>query len=219
MLTRATSRSRRLCLPWLSTCPSVPSYARCCVSRRAESGHVSASKRSYATYKWIEDVEPFERYVAGGYYPVRIGDEFCSSRYRIVHKLGYGASSTTWLARDEHLAKYVAIKFAVSSLETPSESAILKTLWDQKGSAGETHADIATIPEILDEFDVDGPEIQDTRRRHRCMVTIPARMSVSEAREASYDRLFQPLVARAIAAQLIQTVAFLHSRGIVHAGG
>ncbi|KAH7388830.1 kinase-like domain-containing protein [Pyrenochaeta sp. MPI-SDFR-AT-0127] len=42
-------------------------------------------------------------------------------------------------------------------------------------------------------------------------------MSISEAREASNDRLFQPLVARAIAAQLIQAVAFMHSCGIVHA--
>ncbi|KAF2124670.1 kinase-like protein [Dothidotthia symphoricarpi CBS 119687] len=42
-------------------------------------------------------------------------------------------------------------------------------------------------------------------------------MSISEAREASYVRLFQPSVARAIAAQLIQAVAYMHTRGIVHA--
>ncbi|KAH8724959.1 kinase-like domain-containing protein [Phaeosphaeriaceae sp. PMI808] len=42
-------------------------------------------------------------------------------------------------------------------------------------------------------------------------------MSISEARDASHNRLFQPLVARAIAARLIYAVAFMHSRGIVHA--
>ncbi|KAF1842087.1 kinase-like protein [Cucurbitaria berberidis CBS 394.84] len=42
-------------------------------------------------------------------------------------------------------------------------------------------------------------------------------MSISEAREASHNRLFSPSVARAIAAQLIQAVAFMHSRGVVHA--
>jgi serine/threonine protein kinase len=74
------------------------------------------------------------------------------------------------------------------------------------------------IPEMLDEFEVEGQEIQGARRRHHCLVTTPARMSISEAREASHSRLFQPMVARAIAAQLIQAVAFLHSRGVVHAG-
>lgn len=43
-------------------------------------------------------------------------------------------------------------------------------------------------------------------------------MNLSEAREASNSRLYHPPVAHAIAAQLIQVVAFLHSRGVVHAG-
>jgi len=33
------------------------------------------------------------------YYPARIGDVF-SSRYQVVGKLGFGNSSTVWLARD-----------------------------------------------------------------------------------------------------------------------
>jgi hypothetical protein len=33
------------------------------------------------------------------YHPVRIGDIF-QDRYQIVGKLGYGVSSTVWLARD-----------------------------------------------------------------------------------------------------------------------
>ncbi|KAI1459874.1 kinase-like domain-containing protein [Annulohypoxylon moriforme] len=41
-------------------------------------------------------------------------------------------------------------------------------------------------------------------------------MSIFDARTASSKRLFQPSVARAIAAQLIQAVAFLHSRGVIH---
>jgi serine/threonine protein kinase len=169
-------------------------------------------------YESIEDIEPFERYTAGGYYPVQIGDQFCSSRYHIVHKLGYGTSSTTWLARDEHSAKYVAIKFAVSDLDRPFESAILGALRDKERRIGTAHAGTTMIPEMLDEFKVEGPEIHGARREHHCLVITPARMSISEAREASHDRLFQLSVARAIAAQLIQAVAFMHSCGIVHAG-
>ena len=43
--------------------------------------------------------ELFPDYVASRYYPVRIG-EVLRDRYQIVGKLGFGASSTVWLARD-----------------------------------------------------------------------------------------------------------------------
>jgi len=43
-------------------------------------------------------------------------------------------------------------------------------------------------------------------------------MNLSDAREASYKRVFQLPVVQAVAAQLIQPVAFLHSQGVVHAG-
>lgn len=100
-------------------------------------------------YAPIEDVEPFERYAVGGYYPVQIGDQF-SSRYRVLHKLGHGNSSTTWLARDERLAKYVALKFAVSELDRPFESAVLRILRD--GDDAKEDISITMIPEISDEF-------------------------------------------------------------------
>jgi hypothetical protein len=43
--------------------------------------------------------ENFPDYLAARYYPVRIGEVFVS-RYHVVGKLGYGAFSTVWLARD-----------------------------------------------------------------------------------------------------------------------
>lgn len=43
--------------------------------------------------------ELFPDYVASRYYPVRVG-EILKNRYQIVGKLGFGASSTVWLARD-----------------------------------------------------------------------------------------------------------------------
>lgn len=38
-------------------------------------------------------------YVASRYYPVRLGETF-QDRYQVVGKLGYGVTSTVWLARD-----------------------------------------------------------------------------------------------------------------------
>ena len=183
---------------------------------KTPSGDAPAPK--LPSYVPMEDIEPFYRYCAGGYYPVRIGDQFCESRYRIVHKLGYGVSSTIWLARDEHLARYVAIKFAVSKLRRPFESAVLKTLWNEEGCTVKSPAGVAFVPDVLDEFEVEGPEIEGVRGKHQCLVTTAARMSVTDARESSDKILFQPVVAHAIAAQMIQAIAGLHSCGVVHAG-
>ena len=44
-------------------------------------------------------------YCASNYYPARIGD-IIQNRYQIVGKLGYGTTSTVWLARDQ---QYVII--------------------------------------------------------------------------------------------------------------
>jgi len=57
---------------------------------------LSQSQNSVLT----EDEEDLEDYRPGGYHPVSIGDEFNSSRYVVVRKLGWGHFSTVWLARD-----------------------------------------------------------------------------------------------------------------------
>jgi hypothetical protein len=51
-----------------------------------------------APHQTIEE-ETIPDYLANRYYPVRIG-EVIHDRYQIVGKLGYGTTSTVWLARD-----------------------------------------------------------------------------------------------------------------------
>lgn len=43
--------------------------------------------------------ERFEDFKKGIYYPVNIGDVF-ASKYQVLGKLGFGVTSTVWLARD-----------------------------------------------------------------------------------------------------------------------
>lgn len=43
--------------------------------------------------------EQFEKFGKGIYYPVNIGDVFASG-YQVIGKLGFGVTSTVWLARD-----------------------------------------------------------------------------------------------------------------------
>lgn len=47
----------------------------------------------------LVEEETIPDYVAEEYYPVVIGQVF-KNRYQIVGKLGYGSTSTVWLARD-----------------------------------------------------------------------------------------------------------------------
>lgn len=47
----------------------------------------------------ILEEEWFERFRQGRYYPANIGD-LINSKYQIVGKLGFGTTSTVWLARD-----------------------------------------------------------------------------------------------------------------------
>jgi hypothetical protein len=51
------------------------------------------------------NTEDIENYQPGGYHPISIGDTYDQGRYRILHKLGYGGSSTVWLARDQREGK------------------------------------------------------------------------------------------------------------------
>ncbi|KAL6709389.1 hypothetical protein ACN47E_001796 [Coniothyrium glycines] len=172
---------------------------------------------SRVEYNIIEEVEPLVRYTAGGYYPMRIGDRLSSSRYHVIHKLGYGSFSTIWLARDEHLHRYVALKIAVSERNDRVESNILRCLQDNEAHSEQRDSGNELIPNILDAFEVEGPSIHGSRAKHHCIVTTPARATLSGAREASYNSPFKPEVAHAIAAQLVQAVALIHSRGVIHA--
>ncbi|KAK2737609.1 hypothetical protein FQN55_000965 [Onygenales sp. PD_40] len=157
----------------------------------------------------LDDIEKPERYRPGGYHPVAIGDHL-SDRYHVVHKLGFGTYSTIWLARDKATKKYVAVKIAVAEADMPERELLNSLAVSEPSDEGQPGR--ALIPQALDMFSLDGPN-----GRHRCLVTEPGMMTLAEAKDASYTRLFNLPVARAIAAQVIQAVTFLHHRGVVHA--
>ncbi|KAG8164184.1 hypothetical protein KVR01_006102 [Diaporthe batatas] len=174
--------------------------------------------RDQIRFAYIEDAEPPDRYCLGGYHPLDVGDVL-RDRYHIVHKLGFGSYSTTWLAKDISQGdKYVAIKIMTADSSAASQEAkILRHLTkkislDAHGKGTLEGVDNTAMPSIWDGFTIYGPN-----GAHSCIVTTPARMTVAEAQDASYTRLFQPRVARAIAAQLIRGVAFMHKKGLVHA--
>ncbi|KAG6905609.1 hypothetical protein DXG01_001715 [Tephrocybe rancida] len=158
-------------------------------------------------YAWLEDVEDLEQYRSGGYHPVHIDDEI-QGRYRIVHKLGYGTYSTVWLARDQQRDRFVAMKFIIASASAESpEARVLRHINASEGS----HPGRKFVATLLDDFELQGPN-----GLHRCLVTEVAGPSVGKVRyEISGGKLPTP-IARKVASQSAQGLAFLHSCGVGH---
>ncbi|KFY78568.1 hypothetical protein V499_02312 [Pseudogymnoascus sp. VKM F-103] len=169
-----------------------------------------ASNRSENEYVYIEDVEPMDRYRPGGYHLVSIGDKL-RDRYRVVHKLGHGGYSTTWLARDERSQKLVAIKVGTAESNPRKVNVLSALATTAQDTTARERCGRVIIPSILDRFDIQGHN-----GIHPCYVTALGQASISEALEASDTVMFQLDVARALVAQLALGVAFIHSQGIVH---
>ena len=47
----------------------------------------------------VLEEEQFEEFKTGQYYPTKIGDVY-DSKYQVLGKLGFGTTSTVWLARN-----------------------------------------------------------------------------------------------------------------------
>jgi hypothetical protein len=61
-----------------------------------------------------EDEEDPSDYKRGGYHRVKIGDVY-NSRYKVLHKLGWGYFSTVWLVWDSKLQRHGALKVVKSA--------------------------------------------------------------------------------------------------------
>lgn len=163
-------------------------------------------------YVPLEGTEDPSKYRPRGYHPISMGD-VVADKYTIVHKLGYGGWSTIWLARDAMLGRYVAIKIALADSGSREVETLRELNSPSAATIAATHRGQSAIPGVLDDFTIRGPN-----GTHNAIVTRPTMVSVAKAKDGSDLRVFQLPVARAIAAQLAQAVAYVHSREIVHGG-
>ena len=150
---------------------------------------MAGTARSTFEYIPIEDVERMEYYRPGGYHRITIGDKL-HARYRVVHKLGYGSYSTTWLASDDLSQRFVAVKVGTAE-SSPDEAEVMSALTQNPSSIG--FPGRAMITSILESFQILGPN-----GIHHCYVTAPARASLSNVQEACNRTVFQIDVARAL---------------------
>ncbi|KAJ6181046.1 hypothetical protein N7519_011507 [Penicillium mononematosum] len=98
--------------------------------------------------------------------------------------LGFGGYSTVWLALDNCLHRYVAVKVGIAD-SALHETNILRALADPGHDA---------IPTPLDEFELNGPN-----GTHLCYTMTPARCNL---REVSFSRLFPHIHLRNVLVKL-----------------
>nr|KMM67263.1 LOW QUALITY PROTEIN: SR protein-specific kinase Dsk1 [Coccidioides posadasii RMSCC 3488] len=96
------------------------------------------------------DEERFEEFKKGQYYPINIGDVL-SSRYEIIGKLGFGVTSTVWLARD--LDSLYAVKVYTRDKANQEEFQIYKYL----NQGNPSHPGYAHVRKALDVFTIPRP--------------------------------------------------------------
>lgn len=171
----------------------------------------SSMSSSAFQYELIELVEDIENYQPGGHHPVCIDDRL-HNRYRVVHKLGHGTFSTVWLAHDQRTQQYVAVKVGIADAPL-KETDTLKYLTEMINASSQPSTGAAMIPLVKDHFTISGPN-----GNHPCLVTRPARCSLSESKQEGARGLFQLDVSRSLAAQLILAMCFVHSQGFCHGG-
>ncbi|CAG8973431.1 hypothetical protein HYALB_00006457 [Hymenoscyphus albidus] len=143
------------------------------------------------------------------YYPTRIG-EVLSSRYQVVGKLGFGNSSTVWLARDLQAHRHVAVKIFTNDSKDTDEIAIYKHL-----SRGNTSSlGYRYIRTAMDSF-----ELVSRGLKHPCLVHEPLWDSLRTILERSgRDRLTEELL-RINLQRLFLALDFLHmDRKLIHTG-
>ncbi|KAL5332951.1 kinase-like domain-containing protein [Aspergillus crustosus] len=156
--------------------------------------------------------ETLPDYVASRYYPARIGEIF-QDRYQIVGKLGFGASSTVWLARDMNHRGYVTLKIFIKSASMGQQLDDELQMYKRIKRGSKNHPGYSAVRSLLDSFDVNGPE-----DKHRCLVHPPLWESVlTFLHRNPVQRLPSPVLAFVLK-RLFLALDYLHTEcQVIHA--
>ncbi|KAF7629650.1 hypothetical protein AFLA_013359 [Aspergillus flavus NRRL3357] len=105
----------------------------------------------------IVEEETLPDYIASRYYPTRIG-EIIMDRYQVIGKLGYGTTSTVWLARDMNCRSYVTLKIFIKAASMGQQLHNELKMYQRLDRASKRPGRPA-IRSLRDSFHIDGPEV------------------------------------------------------------
>ncbi|KZF26857.1 kinase domain protein [Xylona heveae TC161] len=165
--------------------------------------------------------EPVEEECAPHYspkhfYPMHLY-EVLNNRYQIAAKLGWGTSSTVWLARDLHQwrwlpGRYVAVKVNANNYASREAAETELRLTEHITKANPHHVGRLFVRTLLDSFDLHGP-----CGTHVCMVFDPLREPLWMLKRRFQGRVLPADVLRPVSKLVIEGLNYLHSQcRIIH---
>lgn len=166
--------------------------------------------QAYARMPHIENPNDYRK---GGFHVVYIGDRIF--KYTIIDKLGFGDSSTVWLA-SANIEEDSCVAIAIKTAETSEEAeARTKSRWWRLNDGDPNHPGRANIlvPEEL--FKIDGPN-----GTHLCVVTAIQGQSISAAtRRAQSDSRPLPIsLVKRVVLDMISGLQYSHAMKLAHTG-
>ncbi|CAH0040708.1 unnamed protein product, partial [Clonostachys rhizophaga] len=148
--------------------------------------------------------EHLEEFSAGAYYPVNIGDVY-HSKYQVVGKLGFGSTSTVWLAKklQEHI--HVALKIYIQG-HTGKEKFEVSNKILQGDSAHPGYHHLRTAREMF--------VLPHPNGDHHCMVQDPMWDSWRDILRRNPTRRFNLPMLKGGLQQILRALDYLHNEYI-----
>ncbi|KAI1951440.1 hypothetical protein LOZ12_005829 [Ophidiomyces ophidiicola] len=185
----------------------LPHYRRISSRRSLEPQLPTSARYDLIDSSILLEEESIPNYRPQRFFPVEIGLIF-NDRYRVVGKLGYGASSTVWLCWDLNSRDYVALKVYSNSPREYRELPIYQHI----AKVQSKHPGRQCLRPVLDSFEAAGPH-----GRHFCLVHPPLGMSLYELKMRARGKVFTKDVLRPCIRQLLAAVDYLHKDAhIIH---
>ncbi|KZT01577.1 kinase-like protein [Laetiporus sulphureus 93-53] len=146
------------------------------------------------------------------YFPARPNAPLNAGRYKILRKLGEGASSSSWIVHNEHGERgyrYLAAKILTVDATKRHSTGHMRELEFLKEI--EARNDTDYLPMLRDHFFEHGP-----RGEHLCLVMDLYSTSVSALRRSAPNKALPPYMVRNIVMMLVEALVQLHAMRIVH---
>ncbi|GAW24058.1 hypothetical protein ANO14919_136370 [Xylariales sp. No.14919] len=154
-----------------------------------------------------EERLPF--YQMEDFYPMHIG-EVVGGHYQVVGKLGYGTSSTVWLARDLRDQKFWALKVHINTLKYNHELEVYRYL--DSTPAEEYIINQQHVRQLETSFQLHGPH-----GSHLVFVMAPMTMSLQSFLGLRRGKPFEPLYVQQVVNQVLVGLCYLHAVDVIHA--
>ncbi|KAF4442700.1 CMGC SRPK kinase [Fusarium acutatum] len=152
------------------------------------------------------------------FYPIRLG-QLLNGRYQVATKLGYGANSTVWLARDLNrwrwtAEKYVAIKVkATKGLNRRASAKNEIDILQHIGRMNPKHHGWHFVRKLTDAFDLQSPY-----GSHPCLVLEPLREPLWLYCSRYVGGVIPPDISKILLQMILLGLDYLHTEcHIIHA--